>query len=336
VDRSLLIEMHRRMLRIRRFDERAVELARRGEIPGALHTSTNQEAAVVGATMALRADDYMTGNHRSHGHPIGKGADLKRLFAELLGKRTGICKGKGGSMHLADFGVGSLGEAGIIASAVPVAVGAALSAQVRGTDQVSLTFFGDGASNAGAVHESMNLAAVWKLGVVFFCENNHWAVTTSVHDSTSVPDIASRGAGYGMPGVVVDGQDPVAVYEATAAAVARARAGAGPSIVEAKTYRVLEHAEGIPVPADYRDADEVARWRLRDPIPAFAARLVGTGVLTGPALRDLTEQVEAELTAAVDFALDSPFPAAAEAFDDLYANPIVPLARPDRAGAVPR
>jgi pyruvate dehydrogenase E1 component alpha subunit len=334
MDRHLLIEMHRRMLRIRRFDERAIELARRGEIPGALHTSTNQEAAVVGATLALRTDDYMTGNHRSHGHPIGKGADLKRLFAELLGKRTGICKGKGGSMHLADFGVGSLGEAGIIASAVPVAVGAALSAQVRGTDQVSLTFFGDGASNAGAVHESMNLAAVWKLGVVFFCENNHWAVTTSVHESTSVPDIADRGAGYGMPGVVVDGQDPVAVYQATAAAVARARAGAGPSIVEAKTYRVLEHAEGMPVPTSYRDQAEIDRWLLRDPIPSFADRLLAEEVLTAAALRELVDGVEAEIAAAVEFALASPFPEPAEVYDDLYANPIVPARRPTTEAVV--
>jgi TPP-dependent pyruvate/acetoin dehydrogenase alpha subunit len=324
---ELLIEMHRRMLRIRRFDEEAVVLGGRGEIPGALHLSTNQEASVVGATLALREDDYMTGNHRSQRHPIGKGADINRLMAELMGKRTGICKGKGGSMHLADFSVGSLGESGIVASAVPVAVGAGLSAQVRGTDQVCLTFFGDGASNAGAVHESMNLAAVWKLPVIFFCENNQWAVTTSVAESTSVADIAARAAGYGMPGVIVDGQDPVAVWEGTAEAVGRARAGAGPSLVEAKTYRVQEHAEGIPINTKYREQEEVERWLERDPLPAFRRQLLEQGVLDDAELEALEAEVEVEIAAAVAFARESEDPSPEDAFEDLYANPIVPGAR---------
>ena len=327
LDRELLIEMHRRMLRIRVFDDRAVELCTRGEIPSVLHTSTNQEAAVVGATLALRADDYMTGNHRSHGHPIGKGANVDRLMAELMGKRTGVCKGKGGSMHLADFSVGSLGESGIIASSLPVAVGAGLSAQVRGTDQVCLAFFGDGASNAGAVHESMNLAAIWKLPVIFFCENNQWAVTTSAAKSTSVENIAQRGAAYGMPGVVVDGQDPVAVYETTCDAVARARAGEGPSLVEAKTYRVREHAEGLPVPAKYREAEEIERWLARDPIPHFARRLLDDGILTEAELHDLEQEVAAEIARSIEFARASDDPTPENAFEDLYANPIVPGVR---------
>lgn len=322
IENELLVEMYRRMVRIRLFDDRAVELAKAGVIPSVLHTSTNQEAAVVGATLALREGDYMTGNHRSHGHPIGKGADLGRLMAELMGKRTGICKGKGGSMHLADFSVGSLGESGIIASAVPVAVGAALSAQVRHTDQVALTFFGDGASNAGAVHESMNLAAVWRLGVIFFCENNGWAVTTAQRESTSVENIADRGAGYGIPAAVVDGQDPVAVYEATIEAVERARGGGGPSLVEAKTYRVREHAEGLPVPAEYRDQAEIDAWLRRDPILLFGARLLEDGVLDDAGRAQVDATVAAEVEAAIQFGRDSDLPAPEEAFEDLFATPI--------------
>jgi TPP-dependent pyruvate/acetoin dehydrogenase alpha subunit len=321
-DAELRIEMHRRMLRIRRFDEIATELAQLGEIPGALHTSTNQEAAVVGATLALREDDYMTGNHRSHGHPIGKGSAVDRLMAELMGKSTGICKGKGGSMHLADFGVGSLGESGIVGSAVPVAVGAGLSAQIRGSGQVCLTFYGDGAANEGAVHEAMNLAAVWKLPVIFFCENNMWAVTTSIAEHSSVENIADRGAAYGMPGVIVDGQDPVAVHEATSAAAERARAGEGPSLIEAKTYRVKEHAEGIPISVVYRASEEVEAWIARDPIPAFAARLGEDGDLDAEGLAALEREGEAELEAAVAFARESPDPEPAAAFDDLYATPL--------------
>jgi pyruvate dehydrogenase E1 component alpha subunit len=327
LDEALLTEMYRRMRLIRVFEERAIELQRKGEIPGALHTSLNQEATVVGATLALRDDDYMTGNHRSHGHPIGKGANVDRLMAELMGKRTGVCQGRGGSMHLADFSVGSLGESGIIASGVPVALGAGMSAQVRGTDQVCLTFFGDGASNAGAIHESMNMAAIWKVPVIFFCENNEWAVTTPVSKSTSVTDIAQRAAAYGFPGVVVDGQDPVAVFTATTEAAQRARRGDGPTLVEAKTYRILEHAEGLPIPARYREESEIDAWRLRDPLPLFAQRLVSDGVLTAQQVAALDEQVAVEVDAATAFARDSEFPAVESVFDGLFSNPIIPLAR---------
>jgi pyruvate dehydrogenase E1 component alpha subunit len=326
-DNELLTEMYRRMYLIRVFEERAIELQRKGEIPGALHTSLNQEATVVGATLALRHDDYMTGNHRSHGHPIGKGAKVDRLMAELMGKRTGVCQGRGGSMHLADFSVGSLGESGIIASGVPVALGAGISAQVRGTDQVCLTFFGDGASNAGAIHESMNMAAIWKVPVVFFCENNQWAVTTPIAKSTSVVDIAQRASAYGFPGVVVDGQDPVEVFTATTEAVERARRGEGPTLVEAKTYRILEHAEGLPIPSKYREEAEIDVWRLRDPLPAFAKRLTGEGILTEEQVTEIAHEVVLEVDAAIDFARSSEFPSADSIFDGLYSNPIIPLAR---------
>jgi len=317
---EFLREIQRRMLLIRRFDERATDLHAQGHVPAVIHTSTNQEAAVVGATMALREDDYMTGNHRSHGHPIGKGSDVRGLMAELLGRSTGICRGKGGSMHLADFSVGSLGESGIVGSGVPVAVGAALSASVRGTDQVALAFFGDGAANAGPVHEAMNLASVWKLPAIFYCENNGFAITVPIATSTSVVDISDRAAGYSMPGVTVDGQDVLAVYEVTAAAVARARRGEGPSLIEAKTYRTREHAEGLFL--DYRDQEEIDAWAKRDPIKLFDSWLVSSDTMTAKELVSLRAEVEAELDEAVSFALDSEMPAPEEAFEDLYTNPL--------------
>jgi TPP-dependent pyruvate/acetoin dehydrogenase alpha subunit len=319
---ELQVEMYRRMLRVRRFEEKAVELVALGEIPGSVHTSQGQEAEIVGACMALRVDDYMTGNHRSHGHPIGKGAALKPLFAELMGRRTGVCKGKGGSMHLADFSVGSLGESGIVGSGLPVATGAGLSARLRGTDQVSLCFFGDGASSQGTFHESLNLAAIWKLPVIFLCENNRYAVTTPAAYALSVEDVAARAAGYGIPGVVADGQDPIAVYEAVSQAVLRARAGDGPSLVEAKTYRYLEHAAQLPV-VRYRTPEEIEEWkRERDPIRNFRHRLVAEGVLSEPVAAEIEAGVRQEIDDAVAFARQSPLPAPAEAFEDLFARPI--------------
>src|SRR5580658_10896508 len=212
---SLQREAYRRMMRIRKFEEEGVRLFTAGRIPGAFHASIGQEAAIVGACMALRVDDPMTGTHRSHGHPIGKGADLKALMAELMGKATGICKGRGGSMHLADNSVGIIGESAIVGGGIPLATGVGLSAKVRGTDQVCLCFFGDGAVNQGTFHESLNMASLWKLPVIYFCENNGYAITTSIARSHGQPSIAHRAGAYGMPGVVVDGQDVVAVHSAT-------------------------------------------------------------------------------------------------------------------------
>ena len=321
ISNRALIEMYRRLLRIRFFDDEACELQRQGHIPGALHTSTGQEAAVVGACMALRADDYLTGNHRSHGHPIAKGAALPPLMAELLGKATGVCRGRGGSMHLADFAVGSLGETGIVGAGIPVATGAGLSAQVRGTDQVTVCFFGDGASNQGTFHESLNMAAIWKLPVVYFCENNGYAATTAAADTTSVANIATRSVAYGIPGVVVDGQDVIAVHAVVAAAVRRARDGLGPSLVEAKTYRYNEHAEGAGIPSIYRTEAEIAEWRRRDPVAIHRARLLSDGVLTDARANEIADEVRAELKAAVEFALASEFPDPEEVYEGLYADP---------------
>jgi acetoin:2,6-dichlorophenolindophenol oxidoreductase subunit alpha len=321
LDASLLLEMHRRMVRIRRFEEAAVKLHKRGEIPGAIHTSIGQEAAVVGACLAVRADDTMTGYHRSHGHPIAKGAALGPLMAELLGRAGGVCKGKGGSMHLADFSVGSLGESGIVGAAIPIATGAGLSAQIRGTDQLCLCFFGEGASNQGTFHESLNMAAIWNLPVIYVCENNRYAATTPIRTTMSVPNVADRAVAYGIPGTVVDGQDPVAVHHAVTVAAERARAGGGPSIVEALTYRYREHAEGLRL-SPYRSAEELAEWQQRDPVALFRSRLIDAGHATMEALDALDADVVAEVEAAVRFARESPVPEPAAAFDDYWASPV--------------
>lgn len=322
LDSDTLLEMQRRMLRIRRFDERASKMVKRGQIPGTVHTSVGQEAQVVGACMALGSADYMTGNHRSHGHPIGKGAPLKPLMAELVGKATGVCKGKGGSLHLADFAVGSLGESGIVGSSIPIATGAALSAKVLGEERVSLAFFGDGAANQGCLYESMNLAGVWKLGVVFLCENNQYALSTPAHTVTS-GRIADRASGFNMPGVRVErGQDVLAVYEAVSQAVTRARAGEGPTLVEVVTYRFNEHSEGLRLAADYRDATEKERWLNMDPIELFRRELISRQVATAEELDALDQEVQKEVEEAVAFADQSPYPQPSAAFEDLYSETV--------------
>lgn len=317
---ALARDMLRRMLRIRLFEEATITLFHAGDLPAMVHLSIGQEAAIVGACLATGTDDYMTGNHRSHGHPIAKGAALDRLMAELLGRATGVCRGKGGSMHLADFSVGSLGESGIVGSAIPVATGAGFAAAVRGDRRVALCFFGDGAANEGVFHESLNLAGVWRLPVVYLCENNGYAVSVAADSLTAVPDIATRAAGYAMPGEVVDGQDVLACYRATTQAVARARRGDGPSLVEAKTYRFHEHAYGLRVAEPYRDEDEVTRWTAeRDPIPLFERQLVAWGVADADTLAAVRAEVTAEVEAAVAFARESPYPEPGEAWTDVYA-----------------
>lgn len=309
------IELYTRMLRIRRFEEAIIEHHPVG------HLSIGQEGAIAGACMALRDDDYVTGTHRSHGHPIGKGADLLPLMAEIFGKRTGICKGLGGSMHLTDTGKGLICESAIVGGGLPLATGAGLSIQVRGSDQVSLCFFGDGAANEGTFGESLNMAAVWKLPVIFFCENNGYAVTTSVAKSHGQPDVARRGDGYGMPGVIVDGQDAEAVHAVTEEAVRRARAGHGPTLIEAKTYRFDEHSNRLAIPITYRDAGEIAHWRdNRDPILLYREVLAQRGLVSEA---DAAEAATAALVAeAVQFAKDSPEPEPQDLIDNMYSNPI--------------
>ena len=322
--KEMMMEMLRRMLRIRRFEEAVIPLVERGEILGVTHSYIGQEAVAVGACLALRDDDWMTGNHRSHGHPIAKGGDVKKAMAELLGKSTGYCKGKGGSMHLADFSIGILGESGIVASAMPTAVGAALGSRLQGNDRVAVSFFGDGASNEGAFHESLNLAAVWKLPVIFLCENNQYAVTTSFSDAVATENISDRAAAYNIPGVLVDGQDVVAMYNAVTPAVARARDGQGPSLIEGRTYRYYEHSLGLRriVRAPYRTDEEVEEWKLRDPITLHEERLLSQGVATQDEIDRLEAEAGQQIEEALEFARQSPYPEPSELFDDMFANPI--------------
>lgn len=317
-------EAYRRMLRIRRFEEEGTRLYRAGKIPGAYHASIGQEAAIVGACLALRDDDYITGTHRSHGHPIGKGAKLDALMAELMGKVTGVCKGRGGSMHLADTSVGILGESAIVGGGIPLAAGAALSAKVRGTGQVALSFFGDGAANQGTFHETLNMAAVWKLPVIFFCENNLYAITTSVAVSHAQPDIARRAYGYDIPGVIVDGQDVSAVYEVTHTAVERCRRGEGPTLIEAKTYRFDEHQVGLNTNNDraYRTQAEIEHHIAnRDPLEILRGNLHKVPELES-ALEVIAREVSEEVATAIAFAENSPLPEPAAVYQDMYVNPI--------------
>lgn len=319
--RDTMLELQRRMLRIRLFDERAAKMLMRGQIPGTIHTSIGQEAQVVGACMALRLQDRIAGNHRSHGHPIGKGSALGPLMAELVGKATGVCKGKGGSMHLADYSVGSLGESGVTGSSIPIATGAALSAQVLGEDRVALSFFGDGAANQGVLYEALNLSAAWKLPVIYLCENNHYALSTPSRTVTG-GRISDRAHGFGVPGVLVeDGQDVLAVHEAVSAAVERARSGEGPTLVEVMTYRYREHAEGLRLTVDYRDAQERDHWLSRDPIKLFRQVLIDRGIADEAAMVAMEAEIAKEVDDAVKFSNASPYPEVSTAFEHLYTDP---------------
>jgi pyruvate dehydrogenase E1 component alpha subunit len=308
------------MLRIRRFEEEGTRQFMAGKIPGAFHASIGQEAAIVGACLALRDDDTICGTHRSHGHPIGKGADLKSLMAELMGKATGISKGRGGSMHLADRRVGIIGQSAIVGGGIPLATGAALSAKVLRLDRVSLCFFGDGAVNQGTFHESLNMGSLWKLPVIYVCENNGYAITTSVAKSHAQPSIARRADAYGMPGVVVDGQDVRAVHTATDEAVRRARRGEGPTLIEARTYRFDEHNVGLVIAGrPYRSAEEVEDHRKnRDPILLFQRVLLAEGC-SDRELQAIESDVDALVAQAVQFAERSPLPDPADLYDNLWS-----------------
>ena len=321
-DKELMMLMMRRMMTIRRFDETVKDLVQSADLFGMVHCYIGEEAVAVGACAALRDDDYITGNHRSHGHPIAKGGDIRKAMAELLGKSTGYCKGKGGSMHLADFSIGILGESGIVASALPVAVGAALGSKMQGNDRVVVSFFGDGASNQGACHEAMNLAAIWKLPAIFLCENNQYAVSTNFREVVAVENISDRAAAYNMPGVLIDGQDVLAMYEATNQAVARARAGEGPSLLEARTYRFEEHSEGLSriIKEPYRSEEEVEMWKKRDPIDLHKKTLLEQDIATQEEIDQLQKEVADAVEEALEFARNSPYPEPADVYEDMYAD----------------
>ena len=322
IDRDKLLLMLERMWRIRHFELKVIEAYTAGEFGGAAHPYIGEEAVAVGACVALKDTDYIAGNHRSHGHPIAKGGDIKKAMAEIMGRVDGYCKGKGGSMHLADFSIGILGESGIVASSVPVATGAALASKLQGKDFVSLVFFGDGASNQGACHESMNLASIWKLPVIFVCENNQYAVTTSYESVVSVDHISDRAQAYKMPGVLVDGQDAIAMYEATSVAVEKARAGDGPTLIEALTYRFEEHSLGLGRirRGDYREESEIDKWRERDPITVLTEQIVSTGVATRDECDAISDAIKTEVDEAMEFARNSPFPEESALYEDMWAE----------------
>jgi acetoin:2,6-dichlorophenolindophenol oxidoreductase subunit alpha len=310
--------MYAGMLRVRLLEERVRELFAAGRIPGFLHTSVGQEATEVGATAALRADDYVLSTHRGHGHLVAKGGSLRALMAELYGKANGVCHGKGGTMHIADVSVGYLGANGVLAAGCVLAPGVGLSIRHRKSDQVVLTFFGDGAANRGPFHEGVNLAALWRLPVIFLCENNRWASTTAHALSAAGGSIAARAAAYGIPGESVDGNDVLAVHDAVGRAAERARRGDGPSLIEAHTIRWVGHFEGDA--QAYRTRDEAAEGRRRDPIARLARALEARGLLDTAHADRIRMQVTAEIDDAVDYAERSPLPAPEDALTDLFAH----------------
>ncbi|MHB9134432.1 MAG: thiamine pyrophosphate-dependent dehydrogenase E1 component subunit alpha [Armatimonadota bacterium] len=297
------LDLLRRMLLIRRFEERVDELFAAGKLKGTSHLAVGQEAVAVGASAALHPDDYLTSTHRGHGHFMARGGDPRRIMAELFGKETGYSQGRGGTQHMADFSIGFLGMNGITGGMLPIAAGAAFSARYRRSGQIALAFFGDGASNQGTFHETLNMAAVWKLPAVFLCENNCYAMSSPACCMVSAPRIADRAAGYGLPGVTIDGNDVLAVRAAVVEAATRARAGEGPTLIEALTYRQTGHSRGDL--CLYRTREEEAEWKERDPITRFVAQLVADGTFTEAAWGCMQEEISAEVAAAELFARDS-------------------------------
>lgn len=318
LSKNKMIEMYTVMLKIREFEERIAGIAAAGRIPGFVHLYVGEESVAAGVCATLRNTDYITSTHRGHGHLIAKGGDIKKMMAELLAKRTGYCKGKGGSMHIADLDLGILGANGIVGGGPPLATGAALASQVLDKDDVSVTFFGDGASNQGTVHEAMNLAAIWKLPTIFVVENNGYAEFTAQARHQAIENIADRAAGYGMPGVVVDGNDVIAVYEAADAAVTQARKGKGPTLIECKTFRIHGHFAGDP--QDYRPEGEIEAWKKKDPILRFEKELIRLKTTTKKKIKEIRDSVIDEFNEAVRFAEESPDPDLSELYTDVYAD----------------
>nr|WP_244643784.1 thiamine pyrophosphate-dependent dehydrogenase E1 component subunit alpha [Alsobacter metallidurans] len=308
----------RKMILIRRFEESAEEAYMRGLIHGTMHLSIGQEASAVGSCLPLDDRDYITSTHRGHGHCIAKGAEVNRMFAEFFGKEDGYCKGRGGSMHIADPTRGNLGANGIVGGGIPIAVGAALAAKKQGRDSVVIAFFGDGANNEGAFHEGLNMASIWKLPVIFVCENNNYGMSTSTERSTAVRDVATRAAAYAMPGVVVDGNRLADVADASFEAVERARRGLGPTLIENKTYRIRGHSRSDR--NRYRTKEEIASWQARDPILQLEAELTEFGLLTSDEANALRASVETEIAEAIEFAKTSPSPHVENLTRDVYSN----------------
>jgi len=309
------IHFYRKLSMVRQFEEKVDELFRQGKIAGTVHTSVGQEAVAVGAGEALEEKDLVVATHRGHGHCLMRGAGLKPMMAELLGKGTGLCKGKGGSMHIVDVRRGMLGAMGIVGAGLPISVGVGWAIKRQKTGQVCACFFGDNASNGGPFHEALNVSALWKLPIVFICENNLYGLSVSVNKTSAVQDIAVRATGYGIPGVIADGMDVFAVHDVVKKAVDRARGGAGPSLVECKTYRFLGHSRGDPSYGPYRTKEEWESWKKRDPLILLRKR----GNLTPEEVGKIEQEVSAELSEAVLFAEQSPNPEIGDVLDDIFA-----------------
>lgn len=318
MEKTKLVEMYQRMLQIRFFEEKVFELYGQNLVPGTIHLYAGEEAVAVGVCANLRLDDYIISTHRGHGHCIAKGADLGKTMAEILGKKTGYCKGKGGSMHIADFSIGMLGATAVVGAGIPIAAGAGLSIKLRGTNQVVACFFGEGASNQGTFHEGINMAAVWGLPVVFVCENNLYAMGTRQNIVMTIENIADRAVAYGIPGVTVDGNDVLAVYEAASTAVNKARRGGGPTLIECKTYRQKGHSRFDS--AAYRPKNEVEEWLQKDPIPRFKSKLIEMDALTEGEDEKLRHEAASAVEEAVKFAMESPFPEPEEALENVYVE----------------
>jgi pyruvate dehydrogenase E1 component alpha subunit len=316
-----ILDIYTRILRIRRFEEQVSKLFAQGQLPGFVHLYVGEEAVGVGVCASLRDDDYITSTHRGHGHVIAKGGDINRMMAELFGKATGYCKGKGGSMHIADFQIGMLGACGIVGGGIPVAVGAGLGAYYRGSDQVSVAFFGDGGANEGSFHESLNLASALKLPVIFVCENNQYGEFTPAAKAMNIQNIADRAAGYGIPGIVADGTDALAMYQAAVEAVRRARTGGGPTLIEAKTHRKGGHAEGeaaFLAGQQYRSADELQAAQEHDPLLKLHTHIVEQGIAPATQLESLDHEMTEAVVQAVEFARSSPEPELSSIYEDTW------------------
>ncbi|MBI2315912.1 MAG: thiamine pyrophosphate-dependent dehydrogenase E1 component subunit alpha [Betaproteobacteria bacterium] len=318
-NRSELIEMLRKMILIREFDELAIRLRTEGKIYGAIHPYVGQEAIAVGVCAGLASADRITSTHRGHGHCIAKGADIRRMMAELFGRVDGYCRGKGGSMHIADFSVGMLGANGIVGAGLPIAAGAALALQLEGKSNVAVCFFGDGAVAEGEFHEALNISSLWTLPLVFVCENNQYGANNPVAAQHRVTDVVAHAGGYGMVGQSVDGNDVLAVHRVAREALDRARGGEGPSLVECKTYRWHFHAMRQTPPPETRPADEIAEWKRRDPIARLVSDLKARGLLSESDLERMHRQVQTDLREAVAFAEASPFPDPKDILADMFA-----------------
>ncbi|WP_029688162.1 pyruvate dehydrogenase (acetyl-transferring) E1 component subunit alpha [Thermoanaerobacter sp. A7A] len=317
LSKEKLLWMYQKMVEIRQFELKVDELFKKNMIWGTCHLYVGEEATAVGACAALNPDDYITSTHRGHGHTIAKGADLKKMMAELLGKETGYCKGRGGSMHIVDVSTGNLGANGIVAGGIPIATGAALASKLKKDNKVTICFFGDGAANEGVFHESLNMAGLWKLPVVYICENNLYGMSNPVSKSTAVKDIAQRAESYNMPGVIVDGNDIVEVYKAVKEAVDRARRGEGATLIESKTYRWLGHSKSDP--RVYRTREEEEEWKKKDPIKRFEKYLEETTDITKDELEEINKKVEQEIEEAYQFAINSPDPRVEDLAKYVYA-----------------